>query len=69
MTNGDGVSVQPEESVREAMRRLLADRAYQAANTPPPTVPNLDPCAGPLGLQMPVPRLPRMRKAAASLFR
>jgi hypothetical protein len=46
----------PDEAVREELRQQLAARARQEAEKLPPERVDRDPTAGPLGLQVPVPR-------------
>jgi hypothetical protein len=46
----------PDEAVREELRKQLAARAGQEAEKLPPERVDRDPTAGPLGLQVPVPR-------------
>ncbi len=46
----------PDEAVREEIRRQLAAEAQQEAQKLPPEKVDRDPAVGPLGLQAPVPR-------------
>jgi hypothetical protein len=46
----------PDEADREEMRRQLAAEARREADKLPPERVDRDPTAGPLGLQVPIPR-------------
>ncbi len=46
----------PDEAAREEMRQQLAAEARREADKLPPKRVDRDPAAGPLGLQVPIPR-------------
>jgi hypothetical protein len=46
----------PDEELREELRQQLAAKARQEAEKLPPERVDRNPAAGPLGLQVPVPR-------------
>ena len=56
MLVSDASAHDPDEEVREELRQQLAAKARQEADKLPPERVDRDPTAGPLGLQMPVPR-------------
>jgi hypothetical protein len=56
MPVSDASAHSPDEAVREELRQQLAAKAQQEAEKLPPEKVDRDPAAGPLGLQVPVPR-------------